>query len=579
MRTNQRPRHGAYATRRVAAAFAALATVMAAAAGAAGTAAHAATFVPISGAGSTWSQNALDQWRRNVTQYGMQVNYSGTGSSDGRNQFRNGTVDFAVSEIPYGLTDNNVVDYPPKRKYAYMPIVAGGTALMYNLKISGQRVTNLRLSGENVAKIFTGAVKFWNDSAIAADNPRLRLPARRIVPVVRSDGSGTTAQFTAWMNKKYPALWHDYCKRAGLSDSCGQTSEYPVIAGSGFTAQAQSLGVSSYVAQERNQGAITYVEYSFAKNAGFPIVKLLNRSGYYVEPKADNVAVGLLQARINNDKSSQSYLTQILDGVYDNADRRAYPLSSYSYMILPTALESGFNTDKGQTLGAFSYYFLCEGQQKAPILGYSPLPINLVRAGLEQVRRIPGVNTRTIDIRRCNNPTFTASGQNRLALTAPYPPACDHVGPDQCTTGTGGARDTPTQPTGSGGAGNGGGGANTGSTGTGSTGGGNAGSGGSGAEGAAGAGGTRGAGSGTGGANSASPTAGRTTAIDPDTGQPLTGGQQTSGNIGVADPVSIQSGSGDDLQLVLMVLAGLMFVGLTVGPPLMSRALARRRER
>ncbi len=111
--------------------------------------AGAAVFVPISGAGSTWSQNALDQWRRNVTQYGMQINYQGTGSSDGRNQFRNGTVDFAVSEIPYGLTDSGVVDYPPARKYAYMPIVAGGTAFMYNLKISGQRVTNLRLSGRD----------------------------------------------------------------------------------------------------------------------------------------------------------------------------------------------------------------------------------------------------------------------------------------------------------------------------------------------------------------------------------------------------------------------------------------------
>ena len=109
--------------------------------------AQAAGYVPISGAGSTWSQNALDQWRRNVDQFGIRVNYQGTGSSDGRNQFRNGTVDFAVSEIPYGLKDGNVIDQPPIRKYAYMPIVAGGTSLMYNLTISGKRVTNLRLSG------------------------------------------------------------------------------------------------------------------------------------------------------------------------------------------------------------------------------------------------------------------------------------------------------------------------------------------------------------------------------------------------------------------------------------------------
>src|SRR5450755_4240122 len=86
-------------------------------------AARATSYVPVSGAGSTWSQNALDQWRRNVVQFGMQVNYQGTGSSDGRNQFKNGTVDFGVSEIPYGVTDQGVFEAPPQRKYAYMPIV------------------------------------------------------------------------------------------------------------------------------------------------------------------------------------------------------------------------------------------------------------------------------------------------------------------------------------------------------------------------------------------------------------------------------------------------------------------------
>ena len=109
--------------------------------------ARAATLVPISGAGSTWSQNALDQWQRHVQQFGMRVNFQGTGSSDGRNQYKNGTVDFAVSEIPYGTTDNGITEPPPQRGFAYMPIVAGGTAFMYNLKAGGKRITNLRLTG------------------------------------------------------------------------------------------------------------------------------------------------------------------------------------------------------------------------------------------------------------------------------------------------------------------------------------------------------------------------------------------------------------------------------------------------
>ena len=111
--------------------------------------ASAAGYVPISGSGSTWSSNALDQWRRNVAnQFGITVNYSANGSTSGRNDFRAGQVDFAVSEIPYGLTDGGVLDVKPQRGFGYMPIVAGGTAFMYNLKIGTKRVTNLRLSGD-----------------------------------------------------------------------------------------------------------------------------------------------------------------------------------------------------------------------------------------------------------------------------------------------------------------------------------------------------------------------------------------------------------------------------------------------
>ncbi|MFE2344567.1 phosphate ABC transporter substrate-binding protein PstS, partial [Streptomyces sp. NPDC059431] len=404
--------------------------------------AAAESYVPVSGAGSTWSQNALDQWRANVKQYGMTVNYSGTGSSDGRNQFRNGTVDFAVSEIPYGIKDSGVVDPAPARKYSYMPIVAGGTAFMYNLKIGNRRVTNLRLSGEVVAKIFTGTITTWNDPAIKADNPALAasLPARRIVPVVRSDGSGTTAQLTKWLSTRYGSLWDAYCAKAGRTTTpCGQTSNFPTINGRGFVGQSGSNGVSGYVAQEGNIGTITYVEYSYAvSTTGFPVAKILNEAGYYTEPTAQNVAVSLTRARIDSD------LTQKLEDVYAGTDRRTYPLSSYSYMIVPTAQESNFNAQKGKALGAFAYYFLCEGQRSVDRLGYSPLPVNLVQAGLEQVRRIPGVSVADIDIKNCKNPTFSSDGTNTLAVTAPQPAECDKQGATQCETGTGGNK-TPTQ--------------------------------------------------------------------------------------------------------------------------------------
>jgi len=390
--------------------------------------AHADSFVPVNGAGSSWSSNAVDQWRRNVEQYGMRVNYASTGSSDGRNQFKSGTVDFAITEIPYGLKDSGVVDTLPTRGFAYMPIVAGGTAFMYNLSVGGQRVTDLKLTGEVVTKIFTGVITSWDDPAIAKENPGLALPKRAIVPVVRSDGSGSTAQFATWMAAKHASLWDAYCKAAGRSTPCGVTSNFPVIAGKGFVAQPNSQGVAGYVAQTANIGTITYVEYSYALKTGYPVAKVLNESGYFVGPTASNVAVGLLGAKINTNKSSDQYLTQDLTGVFGNTDKRAYPLSSYSYIVIPTETKGGFTQDKGKTLGAFSYYFLCEGQQQAEVLGYSPLPINLVEAGLEQVRKIPGVVAKDVKIKDCNNPTFSTDGKNLLAEKAPYPSECDKRG-------------------------------------------------------------------------------------------------------------------------------------------------------
>ncbi|MBA8808538.1 phosphate ABC transporter substrate-binding protein PstS [Promicromonospora sukumoe] len=410
---------------------------------------------PINGAGSTWSANALQQWIRNVwSNYQWKITYSESGSTQGRNSFANGTADFGVSEIPYAIANSNEGDARPARAFAYMPIVAGGTAFMYNLQVGGKRVTNLRLSGATIAAIFTGTVTRWDDPKIKKDNPQLALPGIPIVPVVRSDGSGATAQFSIWMRQEQSRAWDAYCGKVNrplINGHCGVTSNYPVAPGSGFVSRAGSNGVAGYVAQSHAVGAITFVEYSYALNAGFPVAKMLNRAGYYTEPTAANVAVALLKARINEDRSSPDYLTQNLRDVYSFSDRRVYPLSSYSYIILPTSQDAGFSLDKGLTLADFGAYFLCEGQQQADTLGYSPLPINLVKAGQTQIQKIPGGDPVIKGINDCNNPTFSPDGTNRLAEEAPYPPACDKQGPTQCSTGTGGSKDTPTAPSGGGG--------------------------------------------------------------------------------------------------------------------------------
>lgn len=529
--------------------------------------AAAANYVPISGAGSTWSANAIDAWRKNVAQYGMDINYAGTGSSDGRNQFKNNTVDWAASDIPYGVQDGTNVDPPPQRGYAYMPDTAGGTVFMYNLKIGARRVTNLRLSGAVIAKIFTGVITRWNDSAIAKDNPGLTLPAIKIVPVVRSDGSGATAQFTQWMLAQQAPVWRAYCAKV-RRNPCTQTSAYPVVSGSGMVAQAGDLGVAGYVAQQQAVGAVGYVEYSYALQNGFPVAKMLNNAGYYTEPTAGHVAVALLKARINTNKNDPArYLTQDLSHVYTNSDPRAYPLSSYSYMVLPTKVEGSFNTNKGRTLADFGNYLLCQGQSQVDALGYSALPINLVQAGFDQLRKIPGANVPSINIKTCHNPTFSTNGTNTLAKNDPAPPACDHQGPTQCSTGTGGSKnqETPVNPSARGGGG----------TGTGSGAGPNSGNRAGGTKGPGGTNATRSGAStkaaGAAGGGSAGPTA-----CDPDSGACGAAAAALDGQDVAGSPVSTSANLGDGLRVTLMALAAALLLGLALGPPLIAQLTGRR---
>ena len=411
----------------------------------------ALSFQRISGEGSSWAANAIDAMRVNVRSlYGITVDFNPSGSTAGRKNFLNGTVDFAASDIPFQFApeDGSAPESPAPGSYAYIPVVAGGTAFMYNLQINGKRVTNLRLSPENVTKIFTGKITNWNDPALQADNPGLVMPARAVVPVVRSDGSGASAQFTKWMIALYPNLWTDYCNDSGRAPACGYTSFYPTIPG--MISQSGDLGVSGYVSQGFAEGAIGYVNYSYAIGVQFPVAKMLNAAGFYTEPTPQNVAVSLLQARINTDESDPTvYLTQQLEGVYADTDPRSYSLSSYSYLIVPTVTGGQFNTEKGKTLGAFAYYAMCQAQQQSASLGYSPMPINLVEASFDQIRKIPGVEVQDIAISSCKNPTFSADGSNLLADTAPQPQACDRKGsPSQCPTGTGGLPNQPTDVSG-----------------------------------------------------------------------------------------------------------------------------------
>ncbi len=340
----------------------------------------------------------------------MTMNYWGTGSSAGRRDFIDQTVDFAVSEIPFqNAPEDGSPPEVPTSAYTYVPVLAGGTALMYNLKIDGRPVTDLRLSGEVVAKIFAGLVSNWNDPAIQADNPTLTMPDRPITPVYRSDASGTSAQITAWMADRYPSLW-----------TAGERSQFPP-ANSSFKGQNGSLGVAGYVSQSYGEGAITYVEYSYAMKSGFPVAKVLNDAGYYVAPTPDAVSIALLGGTPHDDG------TLDLSGVRRSTDPRAYPISSTSYMIVPTQTNRIFTTDKGRALARFVSYAACEGQRTAPALGYAALPLPLAQIVSAKVASIPG-SSGPVDLSSCANPTFVAGDtatDNALLRRAPMPPASD----------------------------------------------------------------------------------------------------------------------------------------------------------
>ena len=173
--------------------------------------AQATTHSQIVADGSSWAANAVNTWVASVVPQGLQVVFTSTGSAQGRSDFAQNTVDFAVSDIGYqgkdpltGAADNS------SRQYAYLPIASGGTSFPYHLIVNGKMWTSLRLSGQTLARIFTNQITNWNDPAITADNNGVALPSLPIVPIVHSEGSGSTYQFTAYLAQQYPSIWQNF---------------------------------------------------------------------------------------------------------------------------------------------------------------------------------------------------------------------------------------------------------------------------------------------------------------------------------------------------------------------------------
>jgi phosphate ABC transporter phosphate-binding protein len=398
-----------------------------------------AQIATILGSGSSWPAVAIQHWVAALARRGARVVFSPTGSAAGRADFAQHTVDFAVSDIGYqGYNPITGINDVSRRPYAYVPIAGGATAFPYNIRVAGHRVTSLRLSGRTIAKIFTNQITNWDDPAITRDNNGRKLPSLPITVVVPSEGSGTTAMFTAYLANQFPSLWRPF------NNGFNKMTEYWPRAGS-QVAQNGSTQIMNYVQQPAANGAIGITEYAYPKAERFPVARMRNAAGYYVLPTESYDAVALTRARINLNPKSPNYLLQNLNLVYNYTDPRSYPLASYSYVIMPKskndprmAVTAAHFPAKWQTLASFLRYSICQGQEAIGRIGYTPLPISLVKAAFQQIEKIkraaPKVHLAALNVGACDNPAFVPGHPDRnwLAIHAPMPPLCDKAGHGPC---------------------------------------------------------------------------------------------------------------------------------------------------
>ena len=347
------------------------------------------TATTIVGSGSSFAGPEVLQWTADTARspYNLTVDYTSTSSGDGRFNFGNGTVDFAVSDIPYQAKAFDTAQ--PNFPFIYVPVTAGGLAFMYHL--SGLSKT-LQLSSYSACAIMTGGVKMWNDPVIAADNPGVSLPAVPITPVIRSDLAGTNFVLQEYCIHEQPAMWKAFVTSPAVTSDPQQVgdlsateprSDWPIFV-SGVLASG-SAAAADDVAVPNDNGYITAVETAYALQRNLPVASVKNASGDYTQP----TAVGV--------DSALAYATQQANGThtlnFDGTGPNVYNPSTYSYLLTPT---TGWNAAKGTTLSQFAYYSLTLGQQKAPEIGYASLGLSLEQYGVNAIKsQVPGAGALT----------------------------------------------------------------------------------------------------------------------------------------------------------------------------------------
>jgi phosphate transport system substrate-binding protein len=298
----------------------------------------------ITGAGSTFAAPIYTKWADSYQKSGGgKVNYQGIGSSGGIKQIIAKTVDFAGSDAP--LKDDELA----KDGLFQFPTVVGGVVPAIN--VPGVKAGELVLSGEVLGDIYLGKIKNWNDPAIAALNPKIKLPDTDIAVVRRADGSGTSFIWTNYLSKVNP----EWKSKVGE----GATVNWPTGTGG-----KGNDGVAAFI--QRLPGAIGYVEWAYAKQNKMTYVDMKNASGTVVEPKTDTFKAAAAGA----DWSKSFY--QILT---NEPGKEAWPIVGATFVLLHTTQDKP--SQGTETLKFFDWAFK-NGTPAADSLDYISLPDSVV---------------------------------------------------------------------------------------------------------------------------------------------------------------------------------------------------------
>ena len=301
----------------------------------------------ITGAGSTFVYPVLSAWAADYQkQSGTSVNYQSIGSGGGISQVEAGTVDFGATDQP--LKSNELA----KNNLAQFPIVVGGIVPVVN--IPGIDAGKLKLTGPILADIYQGKIKNWNDPAIVKVNPGVALPNAAIAAVHRSDGSGTTFNFTHYLSQVSPT-W-----KSGPGE--GKT-----VAWVGGVGGKGNEGVAGYVKQLPN--SLGYVEYAYVVQNKMAYALLQNSAGNFIAPSAEAFGAAAGTADWKNAQDFSLVMTNA-------PGAEAYPIAASTFILLPKQPKDKAKSDAAI---AFFKYALEKGGSQANKLDYVPLPADLVQ--------------------------------------------------------------------------------------------------------------------------------------------------------------------------------------------------------